>query len=63
MRTTGYDFEINVRNESVESLLLMAVLGQDSMKQSALNELTRRKSFVDFDDMSESFQTNLGVIC
>jgi hypothetical protein len=43
-----------VENESIENLLLAAVLGQGTAKESALRELRKRKTLrqeVDFEDL------------
>jgi transcriptional regulator of nitric oxide reductase len=50
-----------VKDESVEGLLLMAVLGQDSLREAALRELGRRKAIRDNIDFVELYMTNLSV--
>ena len=52
-----------LRHESVETLLLMAVLGQGAMQEAARRELHRRKALVDVDDWDHSYITNLSGIC
>jgi len=50
--------------ETTEGLLLMAVLGQEPLKASALQELRRRKalSAACQDDFADIYMTNLSVV-
>lgn len=49
--------------ETTEGLLLMAVLGQEPLKASALRELRRRKAVAATyqDDFADLYMTNLSV--
>lgn len=50
-----------LKNESIESLLLMAVLAQGVPKQSAQRELRRRKALRSEADFEDLYITNFGV--
>ena len=64
MRLTNYDFELNFTNESVETLLLMAVLGRETDQHAALSELKRRRAVNnDVDSLDDAYMTNLSGIC
>lgn len=51
-----------LKNESIESLLLMAVLAQGVAKQSAQRELRRRKALRSEADFENLYMTNFGVV-
>ena len=64
MEISEYDFELNFAHESVETLLLMAVLGQEAVRVVALSELQRRRALViESVDLSNVFMTNISGIC
>ena len=64
MELSGYDFELNFANESIETLLLMAVLGQEAVRHAALSELKRRRALSgDLDDLDDAYIANLSGIC
>ena len=48
--------------KNVKNLLLMAVLGDDSIRQKACQELQRRRIINQQDDFEDSFMTNLSVV-
>ena len=50
------------RCKSIENLLLMAVLGDGSMREKARRELQRRRIVSGRDDFEDSFMTNLSVV-
>ena len=49
--------------ECIENLMLMSVLGQEPFRNSAIQELQRRKLLKDPDQFSDAFMTNLSVAC
>jgi len=51
-----------MERESIESLLLMAVLTQGASKQSAMQELRRRKALHREADFEDLYMTNFGVV-
>lgn len=65
MKRTGKKLDINCKNESVETLLLMAVLGQEEgARRAALTELKRRGAMAFCtEDEEDVFMTNLSGIC
>ena len=64
MEIAGYDYGLNFAHESVETLLLMAVLGQEAVREAALSELQRRKALaIESADLSSVFMTNISGIC
>jgi hypothetical protein len=48
--------------KNIENLLLMAVLGDESLRQKARAELQRRRLLNCRDDFEDSFMTNLSVV-
>ena len=50
------------RRRNVENLLLMAVLGEESVRDRARTELQRRRVVSGGDDFEDSFMTNLSVV-
>lgn len=56
-------FENAFENESVENLLLIAVLGNGPMRLSARRELESRRVVDRQCDFEDSYMTNLSVIC
>jgi hypothetical protein len=55
---------MDVRNESIETLLLMAVLGQESARRCARMELKRRGAMViGGEDEDDLYMTNLSGVC
>jgi hypothetical protein len=48
--------------KNIESLLLMAVLGDSAMRQHARRELSRRRVINSVEDFEDSFMTNLSVV-
>lgn len=63
MRRMSQKGEINLRCEQTETLLLMAVLGQGRMKETAMDELKRRKALIAHNEFDSSYATNLSGIC
>lgn len=64
MKRTGKNLDVNLRQESVETLLLMAVLGQDGARRSARLELKRRGAMaIGGEDEDDLYMTNLSGIC
>ncbi len=64
MRRIRNNLGLNIRDESVETLLLMAVLGQESARRCALGELKRRGAMaIGGEDEDDLFMTNLSGIC
>lgn len=64
MKRTGNNMDVNLRQESVETLLLMAVLGQEGNRRSARMELKRRGAMaIGGEDEDDLFMTNLSGIC
>jgi hypothetical protein len=64
MRRIGNKLDLDVRKESVETLLLMAVLGQESARRSARTELKRRGAMaIGGEDQDDLFMTNLSGVC
>ncbi len=55
--TDGY-----FRRRNVENLLLMAVLGDETIREKARAELQRRRLVKNRDDFEDSFMTNLSVV-
>ena len=51
-----------VKNESIESLLLMAVLGQGAPKDAALRELHRRRAIRKEVDFRDLYMANFSVV-
>ena len=62
METRGELAEGFFRCKSVENLLLMAVLGDGSVREGARLELHRRRVVSRRDDFEDSFMTNLSVV-
>jgi len=50
------------RHNSIENLLLAVVLGTESVRQKARQELQYRRNVNINDDFEDSFMTNLSVI-
>lgn len=50
------------RCRNIENLLLMAVLGDASVREKARFELQRRRVIRGRDDFEDSFMTNLSVV-
>jgi hypothetical protein len=50
------------RCRNIENLLLMAVLGDVSVREKARFELQRRRVIRGLDDFADSFMTNLSVV-
>ncbi len=64
MRLSHAEVDLDFENESVETLLLMTVLGQTSFRHAAICELKRRGSLSkDLDERDDVFMTNLSGIC
>ena len=64
MKTNECNFEEEYGSESVETLFLMAVLGQETVRRGALSELKRRRLLVmDADHEESAFMTNLSGFC
>ncbi|NLK42227.1 MAG: hypothetical protein GX298_09275 [Planctomycetes bacterium] len=51
----------SLKNESTESLMLAAILAEDSLKQRAIEELRKRQAFLDEDVFCLFYTTNLSV--
>ena len=56
-------FEHAFENETVENLLLIAVLGTGQMRLGARRELERRSVIDHQCDFEDSYMTNLSVVC
>ena len=51
-----------LRHRNIESLLLMAVLGDNTLRQQARRELSRRRVINRGDNFEDGFMTNLSVV-
>ncbi|MHC4552203.1 MAG: hypothetical protein ACYSUT_05495 [Planctomycetota bacterium] len=56
-------FENAFDNETVENLLLIAVLGKGQIRRGARQELERRRVIDRHCDFEDSYMTNLSVVC
>lgn len=61
MENVQQEQEFCLRDDSIEGLLLMAVLGQDSLREAAIRELGRRKAIRENMEFTELYMTNLSV--
>ncbi len=54
---------VRLDGETTEGLMLMAVLGRDTLKTSALRELNRRKAMLAQEqEFCDLYMTNLSVV-
>jgi hypothetical protein len=56
------DFESALKNECVESLMLVSIFGEKPYRQQALQELQQRRLLRSPELLAGEFMTNLGVI-